>query len=127
MGDHVRIASIRRFFEDNTIPFREFALTHERHPVNILREIRRLGGLKQCACKFLGNRAYPLLREINWSVEIRQWEEEIDRSANRVSRDARAVDVFHAELVQSALVCRRVKELTKRPYVYDMHGLLSEE
>lgn len=127
MGDGVRVTAIRRFFDEEEIAHREFVLTHIRKPVDISRETLSLAGLRHVARKLFVDRAHPLLKEINWHVEVRQWEESVQAAVKQLLGQASQVDVLHAELVFAGLACARVKSLCGKPYVYDMHGLIGEE
>lgn len=127
MGDAVRINAIRRFFDDNDIPYREIGLAHHRKRVDILRETLSPSGIRHLARKVFIDRAHPFLKELNWHVEVRQWEESVENVVRDLVPQAHSVDIFQAELIFGGLVCARLKALSGRPYVYDMHGLISEE
>jgi glycosyltransferase involved in cell wall biosynthesis len=127
MGDAVRIHAIRQFFVDNAITFREIGLEHNRKRVDILRETLSPSGFRHLARKVFIDRAHPFLKEINWHVEVRQWEESVENAARELVPQAHSVDIFHAELIFAGLVGARLKALSGKPYVYDMHGLISEE
>jgi glycosyltransferase involved in cell wall biosynthesis len=127
MGDLVRVKAVRRFFDDNSIPYKDFSLSHVRAPVNILRELIRPGSLRHLARKCFIDGKHPLLKEINWRVEVRQWESDVKRAANQIAEQIEGLDLLHAETAFAGLVCRRVKQLRGLPYVYDAHGFLSEE
>jgi len=95
--------------------------------VDILREIASTVGLRHLARKVFADRGHPLLKELQWHIEARQWEETFDRVAPAVLERASSVDVLHAETLFAGAVCLRVLERRRIPFVFDMHGILREE
>lgn len=127
VGDLVRIDAIRRFFEERQIAYREFPLQHERQRVDIMREVLSPMGLKHLRRKFFVDRAHQLLKEINWSIEARQWDDCIEKGYRHIEKEAHDISIFHAETLTAGIVCMKLKQSTGKPFVYDMHGVVAEE
>jgi glycosyltransferase involved in cell wall biosynthesis len=127
VGDLVRIDAMRRFFEAQQIDYREFALRHERLQIDIIREVLSPTGLKHLRRKFFVDRAHQLLKEINWSIEARQWDDCIDKGYRQIEKEAQDISIFHAETLTAGIVCMKLKQATGKPFVYDMHGVVAEE
>ncbi|MCI0485700.1 MAG: glycosyltransferase [Blastocatellia bacterium] len=127
MGDLVRVEAIRRFFDEHDMAYKEFALTHERGDVDIVREILSPLGAKHLARKMAIDRAHPFLKEINWRIEARQWERSTDQGVRLLKDDLHGVNMLQAETLFAGIVCLRLKESRGVPFVYDMHGVMREE
>jgi glycosyltransferase involved in cell wall biosynthesis len=127
MGDLVRVEAIRRFFEQRHIPFVEFVLEHVRPPVNMVRELFSAAAVGQMAQKFRRPRSMELLKEMQWRIEARQWEETVSRASEHMADRVGEISIFHAETLVAGMVCLRLKDRHRLPFVYDMHGVLREE
>lgn len=128
IGDRVRVEAVRRFLDEQGVAYRELLLVRgERRRPDIAREMATLTGARHLARKLLLDRSHPLLTEMNWHIEGRQWEEDVKRSLPELRARAAAVDIIHAETLTAAIAGVLLKEETGKPLVFDMHGILREE
>ncbi len=127
MGDKVRIDAIRSHLQARGAAFAEFELAHERPRVDIVRELVSPRGVSHLATKLFRDRAHPLLREINWGVEVDQWKASVAAGAARVATERAGVTVVLAEAFLAGLVAAELKERCGIPFVFDMHGAISQE
>lgn len=127
VGDLVRIDVVRRFFEQQGLAYREFAFTHERPRIDIVREILSPTGLKHLTRKLFLSRSHQLLNELKWSIEAHQWEASIQSAAQELLSNVAGVRIFHAETLTAGIACLKVKQAAGTPFVFDMHGIVAEE
>lgn len=127
VGDLVRVEAIRRFFDEERIAYREFALTQERRRVDIVRELFSAVGVRHLSRKILRDRQHPLMKELNWHIEARQWQENVEEGARSLAPQVGGLDILHAETLAAGLVCLQLKQARGLPFVYDMHGVVGEE
>lgn len=65
--------------------------------------------------------------EIIWNERARRTRKAIGMTATKFLDLTKNVDVLHAETHSAAIVCSRIKQKTRIPYVFDMHGLVPDE
>jgi hypothetical protein len=51
VGDKVRVEAVRTVLRGNGVLQKELAFTHERHPVDMVREITRFAGLRHLTAR----------------------------------------------------------------------------
>src|SRR5262245_18640991 len=116
MGDGVRVAAIRRFFEEQNVDFREFALTRVKPRVDILHKVMSPAGLKNLARKLLVDRSHSLLKELGWRIEAEGWEATIDESIGELRDSVGDISIFQGETLFGGMVCLKLKELTGKSF-----------
>lgn len=127
MGDMVRVAAIRQCLQRQGLLSAEYRLIQHRPPVDMVRELFSVAGMRHLGRKILGNRMHPLLKELHWRIEARQWEDNVGRAWSDIRDATSACDVLLGETLFGAMVCLRAKEQRGIPFVFDMHGVLCEE
>jgi glycosyltransferase involved in cell wall biosynthesis len=127
VGDRVRIDAIRGFFQAQGIPFREFPMAPPAPSVDIVAQALSWTGVRHLSRKLLRDRAYPVLKELHWSLEARRSEEAAAALASRLRREAADVDVFQAEGLTEGIACLDLLQARGIPFVLDMHGIAAEE
>lgn len=123
IGEQIRIDAVRSFLQGRGLLRGEITSDPVAPRLDIVRELATPGGMRHALRKAFGDRAHPLLMELNSRAYIRATEAEAQSLDAPLKAARGSFDVFHAEGLPAGLALVR----SGAPFVFDLHGILAEE
>jgi len=126
MGENIRNAAIRDFLRAAGFEVIDILLETGWAKGSLWTHVT-MNNLRSLLQIVLQKRTASLLAEITWNEQLRRFQRFIPRWHRQILGLDEQVDVFHAETHLAAYLCALVKRKTKKPFVFDMHGVRADE